>query len=191
MDNKINKFSCAPCNYKTNDKSNFFRHNHSPKHLCNINKTTEKPEPKHEGQPEGQPELKQEGQPEGQPELKQEGQPEEQPEGQPDIYTILDRLDRLEHQNKALQEENTLLKAENKERQEDILETQENIDYLLNRYASICIMLQDMRDSKSLIVWNITEHDKEQDVTEKYNNKLIKYMQDRAKQRKKENILLQ
>ena len=47
-------------------------------------------------------------------------------------------------------------------------------------------MLKDMFNNKTLLVYNLDTYDKE-DITQEYNNKLIKYMQDRAKQRKKEN----
>ena len=43
-----------------------------------------------------------------------------------------------------------------------------------------------MFNNKTLLVYNLDTYDKE-DITQEYNNKLIKYMQDRAKQRKKEN----
>ena len=80
----------------------------------------------------------------------------------------------------------TTLEKINTELKQEIEDIYDHIDSLINRYCSICLMLQDMRDNKSLLVYNIKEYDK-QDLIEEYNTKLIKYMQDRAELRKQKN----
>lgn len=101
-----------------------------------------------------------------------------------DKTNIINRINILEQDNLAIKQQNKELLELNKDLREDINEIQEHIDNLINRYSSVCIMLKDMRDNKTLLFYNIVEYDKEQDVTEQYNKKLIKYMCTRAELRK-------
>jgi len=168
------EYSCAACNYTTKKRCNYDKHRKTPKHLKKIADVIDRADVINNSQIAEVPEIKNNV-------------------SNPDLTDILNRLNNLEQHNKLLEttlaqviQENLQIKKQNTELTEEIDDIHDHISNLINRYSSMHIMLKDMFNNKTLLVYNLDTYDKE-DITQEYNNNLIKYMQDRAKQRKKEN----